>query len=565
MAEITDDNDEKTAQHSPTPADAPAPVAPGPDSAPGVAPDPASPLIPDDAPSSGPVPVVPLEGPTRGLPDAPEPTAPEDDKNDYSGAPTELDLGKQAKRLSPRVLQFIIFLGVVVALVIGSGIATSGQGETTKKAAPEKYESALDGMNTSQRNVKRIVVRKRPSPPAPAQKVPLLSLAPPKERPTQPPAPVAPVSNTDQEWQQAFQRRRQMAMAAITASPNVPIGKLDGNRTLDPGTYDQDAAAKAKQREAQLMALISQSNGDPALQQRYIDELAALHQPEMADAPHGEVGRGAGAMPSTSAPALISANNGNNLGDFERGRTQAISGMVDDPRTPYVLRTGSVIPAILIGGINSDLPGQIIGQVREDVYDTPTGRHLLIPKGSRLVGEYASGIKYGQTRVFAVWQRVIFPDGKALDLGAMAMASGNGYAGANDRVDNHYVRIFGSAILLSGIVAGVEYSQNQATADSDYERQRMGDTMSSALGQVLGQTMAEMIRRNMDIAPTLTIRPGFRVNVMLVKDLEFAGPYRAFDWRERMRKRLEQQERARQAVREHDAAARRSDPVVMIK
>lgn len=221
----------------------------------------------------------------------------------------------------------------------------------------------------------------------------------------------------------------------------------------------------------------------------------------------------------------------NSASRLDRGATGAISSL-QAPRTKHILRTGSVIPATLIGGINSDLPGQIIGQVSQNVYDSPTGNHLLIPQGSRLVGEYTSQVKYGQSRVFAVWQRIVFPDGKAMDLGAFPAATGAGYAGMKDKVDNHYIRIFGSAIMLSGIVAGIEYTQNQQNSgDDDSNKQRMGDTMSEALGQTLGQTMVEMIRKNMDIAPTLQIRPGFRLNIMLVKDLEFSTPYHAFDWR----------------------------------
>lgn len=201
------------------------------------------------------------------------------------------------------------------------------------------------------------------------------------------------------------------------------------------------------------------------------------------------------------------------------------------PRHMKILRTGAVIPATLISGINSDLPGQIIGQVSQDVYDTPTGKYVLIPQGSRLVGEYASNIQYGQSRVFAVWQRVIFPDGKALDLGAMPASSGAGYAGLRDRVNNHYLRIFGSAIMMSFILAGVEMTQESKTKDSGNENTtRMSDALSESLGQSLGGVMAEMLNRNMSIAPTLEIRPGFRLNVMLVKDLVFDTEYRAFDY-----------------------------------
>ncbi|GHS92678.1 hypothetical protein FACS1894139_04610 [Planctomycetales bacterium] len=219
---------------------------------------------------------------------------------------------------------------------------------------------------------------------------------------------------------------------------------------------------------------------------------------------------------------------------LDRGATSAIAG-ADAPSTRYILRTGSVIPAMLVGGINSDLPGQIIGQVSQNVYDTPTGKHLLIPQGSRLIGEYASETKWGQNRVFAVWQRIIFPDGKAIDLGAFPMSSGAGYAGAKDKVDNHFFRIFGTAALMSFVVAGIEYSQKDISggnnnSSSSNDSSQMSQTMSEALGQTLGQAMVKMLRKNMNINPTLIIRPGYRLNIMPVKDLEFQSAYKAFDF-----------------------------------
>ena len=203
---------------------------------------------------------------------------------------------------------------------------------------------------------------------------------------------------------------------------------------------------------------------------------------------------------------------------------------VEAPSAMHIIRTGSVIPATLISGINSDLPGQIVGQISQNVYDTPTGKHILIPQGSRLVGEYSSQVQYGQSRVFAVWQRIIFPDGKALDLGEMPGSSGAGYAGFRDRVNNHYLRIFGSAIMMSAILAGVEMTQEKQETEEGSNQQRMSDALSEALGNQLGGVMAEMLQKNMNIAPTLEIRPGYRFNVMLVKDLVFNNTYRAFDY-----------------------------------
>jgi type IV secretion system protein VirB10 len=186
------------------------------------------------------------------------------------------------------------------------------------------------------------------------------------------------------------------------------------------------------------------------------------------------------------------------------------------------------MPATLISGINSELPGQIVAQVSQHVYDTPTGRHLLIPQGSRLVGTYSSDVAYGQSRVLVAWQRVVFPDGKALDIGSMPGADGAGYAGFNDKTNNHYLRIFGSALLMSGVTAGIALSQDDSGGSSD--SQRSSDALSEALGQQLGQVTGQMVAKNLSMAPTLEIRPGFRFNVIVTKDLTFSKPYQSFDY-----------------------------------
>lgn len=199
---------------------------------------------------------------------------------------------------------------------------------------------------------------------------------------------------------------------------------------------------------------------------------------------------------------------------------------VENPNSPYELRAGFVIPGILISGINSELPGKISAQVSQNVYDTATGRHLLVPLGTRLDGEYSSDVSYGQARVLVAWNRLIFPDGKALDIGSMPGSDGAGYAGFQDRVNNHYLRTFGSALLMSGVTAGFSLSQGE----SDSDNQRAGDSLSEALGQQFGQVTGKLIQKNMNIAPTLEVRPGFRFNVIVTKDITFSKPYQSFDY-----------------------------------
>lgn len=185
--------------------------------------------------------------------------------------------------------------------------------------------------------------------------------------------------------------------------------------------------------------------------------------------------------------------------------------------TPYELKAGSLIPAMLISGINSDLPGQVIGQVRENVYDSATGRFLLIPQGSRLIGTYDTGVSFGQNRVLAGWTRVIYPDGSSLNLGLMPGSDRAGYAGFADKTNNHYLSTFGSAFMIAAFTGGVQLSQPRSTgAAGTYDSQQI---LAGELGRQLGQVGAEYAKRNLDRSATVEIRPGYKFNVMVSKDI----------------------------------------------
>lgn len=184
------------------------------------------------------------------------------------------------------------------------------------------------------------------------------------------------------------------------------------------------------------------------------------------------------------------------------------------PLSKYELKAGWMIPAILITGINSDLSGEILAQVAENVYDSATGRYLLIPQGTKLVGAYTNNIIYGQERVLTAWTRLIYPNGDTLDLSGMNGTSADGMSGFNDLVNNHYLRIFGSAFLLSSITAGVAIADNP-----NGQKETSGDrAMASAIDQ-MSTVASEMIRKNMNIAPTIEIRPGYKFNIFVSKDI----------------------------------------------
>ncbi|WP_074748792.1 TrbI/VirB10 family protein [Nitrosospira multiformis] len=215
----------------------------------------------------------------------------------------------------------------------------------------------------------------------------------------------------------------------------------------------------------------------------------------------------------------------------EGGDRWKLDSRATPPRSAFTVLTTSVIPATLITGINSSLPGKIFGQVSQDVYDTATGKYLLIPQGTKLEGEYSSEVAYGQASVLVAWQRLVFPDGKTMDIGAMPGSNSAGYAGFTDQVNNHYARLFGSAILMSAISAGVALSQSTNQVAGTFGAPTTSSVLSATLGQQLGRVITQMISKNLNIAPTLEIRPGYRFNVTVTKDMVLARPYQAFDYK----------------------------------
>jgi type IV secretion system protein TrbI len=194
------------------------------------------------------------------------------------------------------------------------------------------------------------------------------------------------------------------------------------------------------------------------------------------------------------------------------------------PVNQFVIRAGWDIPAILEQGINSDLPGEIRALVRENVYDTASGQHLLIPQGSRLVGRYSSQVAYGQNGLQVVWDRVIFPDASAIDLSGMNGQDATGRSGFRYGVDNHYVRIFGFGLLTSVFAAAAQLSQSHSGSVLAYPSN--GEIAASAVGQQMATLGAETTRRNLNIQSTIRIPMGYRFNVRVNRDLAFEGPYR---------------------------------------
>lgn len=194
------------------------------------------------------------------------------------------------------------------------------------------------------------------------------------------------------------------------------------------------------------------------------------------------------------------------------------------PISKYEVKMGWKIPAFLLDGINSDLPGQVCAQVRETVYDSATGKYPLIPQGAKVCGTYDSQIAVGQKRILMVWNRIIFDDSSSLTLGGMPGADQAGYAGFDAEVDNHYFKVFTSALMMSVISAGVQLSQPQQTNTNGSPT--AGQTAAGALGQQLGQLTSGIIQRDLKIQPTLSQQPGYRFNIQVTRDIVFPAPYK---------------------------------------
>ena len=181
--------------------------------------------------------------------------------------------------------------------------------------------------------------------------------------------------------------------------------------------------------------------------------------------------------------------------------------------SPYVLQAGAVIPASLITGLRSDLPGQVTAQVTEDVYDSPTGKILLIPQGARLVGQYDAQIAFGQSRALLVWNRLIMPNGKSIVLERQPGADTEGYAGLEDEVDNHWGMLFKAAILSTILSVGSEAGMSGNNNGS------LAEAIQQGMSQSVNQTGQQVVSRTLNVQPTITIRPGFPVRVIVTHDL----------------------------------------------
>jgi type IV secretory pathway VirB10-like protein len=288
--------------------------------------------------------------------------------------------------------------------------------------------------------------------------------------------------------------------------------QLTGSGPGEPGIDAEQQRIVQETEAARISRLFAATNA----RERPVAPITspALINPDLGAAPQAGQGEGAPVDPES-----VLSMQDRKLAFLTAGvdRRTVSRDRLANPASRYVVQAGAVIPAALITGIRSDLPGQVTAQVTENVYDSPIGKYLLIPQGSKLVGAYDSQVSFGQDRVLLVWTRLIMPNGRSIVLERQPGTDTQGFAGLEDEVDHHWSRLFGAAALSTLLGVGSELG---ATGNDNaiVTALRRGNADS------LNQTGQVVVRRNLNIQPTITIRPGFPVRVIVNRDLVLA-PY----------------------------------------
>ncbi len=427
-------------------------------------------------------------------------------------------LAPAARKLRPLAGIIIIVIVVLAALYMRQGMAnrnkkTAKQAETAKvgvgpATTVEKgllSDQARSGLDTGQMHVPDSLTPRSSitSPDGPGKT--RSSSVPPIEykQGSVSTATNGSLSFAEQRRLDEYNREREALEAATSVKGNLPSEQTQrsGQQPNDPLQAIQTALIKRGPRRPQAQP----SSLQPA-----------------------------GLGPQEQRTEYERQNDQDQKGDFGQPHNKEESEYLGRERNAalgkYEVKAGWLIPAVLEQQLNSDLPGLIRALVRENVYDTVSGKYILIPAGSTLVGIYNSHVGYGQKALQAVWRRVIFPDGSSLSLGGFEGDDSEGAAGFRDQVDNHWVRIFSGALLTSLFAAGIEISQGQNS--SVLTQPSYGQQIGQAVGQQVGQVGVEVTRRNLNIQPTIVVRPGYRFFVRVEKDLLFRAPYSAMPLRE---------------------------------
>ena len=420
----------------------------------------------------------------------------EGEKEGQNG-PTVERSEKKTRRYGKRIIwAFIAFVAIVLFCVATqakfnkTGYSREETGRDYRAPQPSGFAELAAGMRRD---------RKTPEPePAQEQKIQKIVIEGERRPSIQQPLPYIPRYYSDKDDAQAASTLRTLKLQALTAKPVIEDFKMESGERARSGN------------ESISPPNVSGMDGNPAIMDSA--NLAALLRQGQEQAPDAN-------GQAQKQDFLRGANGGGSL------TPQGYSDSLPVPQQfPYELKAGTIIPGILITGINSDLPGNVIAQVSENVWDTATGKYVLIPKGTRILGVYDSRVSFGQRRVLLVWNRLIFPNGTTLDIAGSPGIDQAGYSGLSGRVNEHWGTMLKSTLLASVFVAGAEMVYDSDSSGGSDNKSPRDVAAESAAGSILDMG-TKLMNKASDIQPTITIRPGKKMGIFVQQDVVFPFPY----------------------------------------
>ena len=397
--------------------------------------------------------------------------------------PSAQQKAKQGKSASKRIALFVFIGAGIIFTLVATSILNSGGGVNGSNAPVNLFEASSGAQS---------IAPPRPKPPEP-EPVPIPEPAPTTQPQRVRPAYVPVPRVSDMRKQNQTQR----LLAANAPTSIQAFREQTNNGGSTPSGNNSDTLAEV----SRLLSNAPANTSNPAA------DFAMPFMPQQ----------------SSNQP---DPNGWNRKDAFTQ---QALPDeyskyTVNSPRSIFELKSGTLLPCVLISGLNSDLPGNMTAQVSENVFDTATGRYFLIPRGSRLIGTYDNQISYGQSRVLVMWSRLIFPDGSSLVLDNLKGADQSGYSGFKGAVNRHWGSIISSALFVSLLGAGVELAAptNNNNRDTNDPRTILAENAASAVAEAI----AQIIQREANRQPTIKIKPGYRFMIFVQHDIIFPRVWR---------------------------------------
>lgn len=408
---------------------------------------------------------------------------------------------KKTKRFSKRVIFFFLLgiAGLIWLITVQSEFTTGGEVNRQEKTYHPPQQAAFADLAASMRqdraNKKPVQVENTAPQPVPEKQPQKIVI---EDRwPAQSTRAPLPRYHSNQNDAQAANMLRDMRFKALTAKPVVEdFVRMDGAASTPRSTANEAMNSGLGAGDG--------FNFDPT-------SLSVLMQQQ---------------------PSQQDANGQSQKQNFLRGKDgggaltpQGYSESLPIPRQfPYELKAGTIIPGLMLTGLNSDLPGNVLAQVSENVWDV-TGKHVLIPKGTRVIGVYDSLVTFGQQRVLLVWNRFVMPNGTTLDIAGSPGVDQAGYSGLSGRVNEHWGRMFKSALLASVFVAGAEMVYGDDTSSNNDDKKSPRDVAAESLAGSILDMGTKIMNKTSDIQPTITVKPGKKMGIFVQQDVVFPFPY----------------------------------------